>query len=240
MVNNSPTSTRLAGEFVGLRRRLDCIFANWNLLGNPFFDAWRNGELPLETIRLFAEDFGTVIKLIPRGWKAVGDREHGQESLVHIAMWDSFCKCLNTWPAAEPKLAEVGALAESSKRIFSSKYSALGGLYAIDLLFNGCAAVLKEGLQAHYRQLDQSLYEEFFDIHASDSGLICALANYLDSCSEEGHRQVISACEETCELLWHSLNAINGTAIIMGAIHEPALSGTMSNFASGADTIGQA
>ena len=140
-----------------LRKRLDCIVANWKLLGNPFFEALRNGELPIETIQLFAKDFGHVIKLVPKGWETIGDTERMQESQVHIVMWDCFCKSLNTWATSEPKLPENVTLAESCKRVFSSKFTALGGLYAIDLLFDGCAAGIKARPLPSYRSLYQAL-----------------------------------------------------------------------------------
>jgi pyrroloquinoline-quinone synthase len=65
-------------------------------LKHPFYRAWTNGTLPVDALRVYAQDYGQFIAALPRGWAAIGDKDYTAEEESHIPLWEEFAQSLGT------------------------------------------------------------------------------------------------------------------------------------------------
>jgi hypothetical protein len=54
-----------------LQQQLDAIVAKWDLNTHPFYESWRAGTLPVDTLRYYAEEYGQLVRLMPSGWSTL-------------------------------------------------------------------------------------------------------------------------------------------------------------------------
>ena len=112
-----------------IRSKLNKKIERWNLLNHPFYEAWNAGELPESTLKLYAEEYGAFISLMPVGWRRISDEETAREEEDHIEMWEEFAEGLGTY-ISNAAIDEVKQLVDNTNLWFSEDVSALGALYA--------------------------------------------------------------------------------------------------------------
>lgn len=187
------------------KEALDASIARWDLQQHPFYQAWSAGSLPVEALKTYAADYGAFIAYIDRGWERVGNSEHAAEERVHAGMWDQFARALGTL-TGKPATPEVAALMEISRRLFNSKPSALGALYAFEAQQPVTSEAKLKGLRSHY-PLPESAHT-YFMVHASDYHEADMIVEDIAMLGEADRQTAIAACGEMCEALYNALSGI--------------------------------
>lgn len=72
------------------KQQLDSILEKWDLLKHPFYQAWSAGSLPVEALKVYAQEYGTFINILEDGWKTLGDLETAEEEREHAELWEQF------------------------------------------------------------------------------------------------------------------------------------------------------
>src|SRR5690606_3479727 len=137
-----------------------------NLNTHPFYESWRAGTLPVETLRYYAEEYGQLVRLMPSGWSTLDSPALVREEEDHSIMWGKFAACLSTEVPRSAQLPETKEMVEPVTRLFSNPVTALGALYAFEVQQPETATSKLEGLKEFYPQLDAKLYTEYFDVHS--------------------------------------------------------------------------
>lgn len=195
---------------MNLKQQFDAIVEEWNLNKHPFYESWRAGTLPVETLRCYAEEYGQLVRLMPSGWSTLASPELVQEEEEHSVMWDDFARCLDTEVPGAAAITETKEMVGNVTELFSRPASAIGALYAFEVQQPETATSKLDGLKEHYPQLNEELYSEYFKVHAvnhHESEAVLALAEQLD---EAGQAEAVAACERMCKTLWNALTGIHG------------------------------
>ena len=191
-----------------IKSKLDARIQAWALLKHPFYQAWEAGELPLEALQAYAREYGAFIRLMPVGWKTLGDAETEQEEIEHIELWQDFASGLGT-QIADAELPAVKDLVASTEEAFAAKASALGALYAFEAQQPETAKSKLEGLKAHY-DLPQKV-EPYFEEHSHNEHEAVKLIKQLSGLSEDEQTRAMDACERMSKALWDALTDIHDT-----------------------------
>ncbi len=181
------------------------VFEQYNLLQHPFYLAWNAGRLTKEQMAVYADEYGSFIQLISKGWKAAGEQAIAMEEEEHYVLWKNFAESLGT-KKMRANISQVNELVSSVKNCFGSYAGALGALYAFEAQQPATAASKLEGLKKHYS--DWHPDETYFTIHQADFEEPALLEKKINSLSKEEKLVAALACEETCSLLWNALTGI--------------------------------
>ena len=190
---------------MNIKRRLDETISNWNLLENPFYQAWSDGTLPREALCTYAGEYGALISLMPSGWETLADYEIAQEEREHLELWCDFARGLDT-EIGQARVPKVKNLVETAQRLFSSPTTALGALYAFESQQPATAQSKLEGLQSFY-DLPQTV-EPYFEIHSHNQHESEKLLDRIELLSSEEQDKALDACETMSVALWDALNGI--------------------------------
>ena len=188
------------------KQALDSKIADYNLLNHPFYEAWSAGELPVETIRSYAREYGAFISTIPEGWEALDDVEIAKEEIEHIDLWADFAAGLDT-AVGEAQIPQVKALMRTAHELFSERTTALGALYAFEAQQPATAQSKLMGLKAFY-QLPKSV-EPYFETHSHNEHEAEKLLKHIGTLPSDSHDTVVQACEKMSIALWDALTGIH-------------------------------
>ena len=190
---------------MNIKHRLDETIANWNLLENPFYQAWSDGTLPQEALRTYASEYGALISLMPSGWETLADYEIAQEEREHLELWCDFARGLDT-EIGQARVPKVKNLVETAQHLFSTPVTALGALYAFESQQPATAQSKLEGLQSFYN-LPHTV-EPYFEIHSHNQHESEKLLDQIEFLSSEEQEKALDACETMSAALWDALNGI--------------------------------
>jgi pyrroloquinoline-quinone synthase len=193
---------------MNIKHRLDETIANWNLLQNPFYQAWSEGTLPQEALRTYAREYGALISLMPSGWETLADHGIAQEEREHLDLWNDFARGLGT-EIGQAHRPQVRKLVETAQHLFAAPISALGALYAFESQQPATAQSKLEGLRVFY-DLPQ-IVEPYFEIHSHNEHESEKLLDRIKALSPEKQEKVLGACEIMSVALWDALNGIYET-----------------------------
>ena len=190
-----------------IETKLDAIVAKWHLLQHPFYRAWTDGTLPVDALRVYAQDYGQFVTALPRGWQAIGDTEYTAEEVAHIALWEDFAASLKTSIAVSqiPQMEQLMSLCDT---LFADRASALGAMYAFERQQPETAVSKLEGLREHFSQLDAALSEPYFEVHSGMQHEAVEILRLMQDLTDEEQLRAVAACEAMGEALWHSLTGI--------------------------------
>jgi pyrroloquinoline-quinone synthase len=213
---------------------LDSKVAAKAMLSHPFYRAWTDGTLSLDTLRAYARQYFHHVETFPRAVSAVhsacDDRE-GRRMLAenlaeeegldagkqdHATLWLMFACGLGESEAAVRAQAlnpETEALIETFRRLSRRSYaSGLGALYAYESQFPGVASAKIEGLIDRYGiESEETL--RFFRVHESadvEHSDVCR--RLLDRLPEDQRDEAVAAGEELAGSLWYFLSGVEATA----------------------------
>ena len=215
---------------------IDSKVAERAMLKHPFYQAWTEGRLPLDTLRDYARQYFHHVEAFPRAISAVHcacpDRD-GRRMLAenlaeeegleagkqdHASLWLMFACGLGEGEAAvraQPLNPETQALIETFRRLSRQSYAAgLGALYAYESQFPGVASAKIEGLIDRYGIADEETLR-FFRVHESadvEHSAVCR--KLLDRLPEEERAEAIAAGEELAGALWNFLSGVEARASI--------------------------
>jgi pyrroloquinoline-quinone synthase len=215
---------------------IDGKVAERAMLRHPFYQAWTEGRLPLDTLRAYSRQYFHHVEAFPRAVSAVHsaceDRD-GRRMLAenlaeeegveagkqdHATLWLMFACGLGEDEAAirgqalNPETrALIGTFRKLSRRSYAS---GLGALYAYESQFPGVASAKIEGLIDRYGIADEPTLR-FFRVHEIadvEHGAVCRAL--LDRLPEDQRAEAIAAGEELAGALWNFLSGVEVSAAL--------------------------
>jgi pyrroloquinoline-quinone synthase len=209
---------------------IDAKVASRAMLRHPFYQAWTEGRLPLDTLRGYARQYFHHVEAFPRAVSAVHsacpDRD-GRRMLAenlaeeegiaagkqdHATLWLMFACGLGENEAAvrgQRLNAETEALIETFRKLSRRSYAAgLGALYAYESQFPKVASAKIEGLIERYGITDEETLR-FFRVHENadvEHSAVCGAL--LDRLPEADKAEAIAAGEELAAALWNFLSGV--------------------------------
>jgi pyrroloquinoline-quinone synthase len=215
---------------------IDAKVAERAMLRHPFYQAWTEGRLPLETLRDYARQYFHHVEAFPRAVSAVhsacpdasGRRmiaenlaeEEGVEAgkQAHAELWLMFaCGLGESEDAvrAQPLNPETQALIDTFRKLSRQSYAAgLGALYAYESQFPAVASAKIEGLVDRYGIADEETLR-FFRVHQSadvEHSAVCR--GLLDRLDADETAEAIAAGEELAGALWNFLSGVEANAAV--------------------------
>lgn len=215
---------------------IDSKVAERAMLNHPFYRAWTEGRLPLETLRDYARQYFHHVEAFPRAVSAVHsvceDRD-GRRMLAenlaeeeglgsgkhdHASLWLMFACGLGESESAIRAQAlnpETEALIDTFRRLSRRSYAAgLGALYAYESQFPAVARAKIEGLVDRYG-IDGEDMLRFFRVHESadvEHSDVCR--GLLERLPETDREEAIAAGEELAGALWNFLSGVEARASV--------------------------
>jgi pyrroloquinoline-quinone synthase len=190
-----------------MRDRLDAAIGEHRLLEHPFYQAWRDGTLPVEALATYAAEYGAFIAAVDQGWASVGEHEHAAEERRHADLWSVFGRHFGA-EVSSPRLAETAALVETSRRLFSDPATAWGALYAFESQQPGTSEEKLKGLVDHFGVDGDGPAAEYFRVHAADYHEADAIVDALEADPDAADSAVV-ACAEMSVALWDALSGVH-------------------------------
>jgi pyrroloquinoline-quinone synthase len=216
--------------------RIDSKVAERAMLSHPFYQAWTEGRLPLDTLRDYARQYFHHVEAFPRAVSAVHsacpDRE-GRRMLAenlaeeegleagkqdHASLWLMFACGLGEDEAAvrmQQLNRETRELIETFGKLSRRSYaSGLGALYAYESQFPSVASAKIEGLIDRYGIKDEETLR-FFRVHEEadvEHGRVCRAL--LDRLPEAEREEAVAAGEELAGALWNFLSGVEREAAV--------------------------
>ena len=181
--------------------RINEIIEKRSLLNHPFYQAWNEGTLPIESLKNYAAQYFHFEKAYPTFLSGIHhrcedpeirqhildnlwDEEHGEDN--HVELWMRFCDALgldrDEIVNSAPK-ASTTELVQTYKQMTSdmSLTSGAVALYAFESQVPEVAKAKINGLRQYYNMTD-SRSTSFFDVHKT-----------LDEQHSDAERQMIEA-----------------------------------------------
>ena len=215
---------------------IDSKVAERAMLSHPFYQAWTEGRLPLDTLRDYSRQYFHHVEAFPRAVSAVhsacDDRE-GRRMLAenlaeeegleagkqdHASLWLMFAYGLGEREEAvrsQRLNPETRALIDTFRKLSRQSYAAgLGALYAYESQFPGVAHAKIEGLIERYGISEESTLR-FFRVHESadvEHSDVCR--TLLDRLPEAQRGEAIAAGEELAGALWNFLSGVEARASV--------------------------
>ena len=210
--------------------QIDSKVAKRAMLSHPFYKAWTEGRLPIDTLRAYSRQYFHHVDAFPRAVSAVHsacpDRD-GRRMLAenlaeeegveagkqdHASLWLMFACGLgeNEVAVRSQKLnAETLGLIETFRKLSRRSYaSGLGALYAYESQFPAVASAKIEGLIERYDVKDEETLR-FFRVHESadvEHSRVCR--ELLDRLPESERAEAVAAGEELAGALWNVLSGV--------------------------------
>src|SRR5437868_11829581 len=204
------------------------------MLKHPFYQAWTDGRLPIDTLRAYARQYFHHVEVFPRAVSAVHSRcpdRDGRRMLAenlaeeegieagkqdHATLWLMFACGLGESEVAvrcQALNGETQALIDTFRRLSRRSYAAgLGALYAYESQFPGVASAKIEGLIGRYG-IDDEATLRFFRVHESadvEHSSVCRAL--LDRLPEAEQAEAVAAGEELAGALWNFLSGVEARA----------------------------
>jgi pyrroloquinoline-quinone synthase len=209
---------------------IDSKVAERAMLKHPFYQAWTEGRLPLDTLRAYARQYFHHVEAFPRAVSAVHsacpDRD-GRRMLAenlaeeegieagkqdHATLWLMFAAGLGEAEAsvrAQELNGETQALIDTFRTLSRRSYaSGLGALYAYESQFPSVASAKIEGLIDRYGIKDEETLR-FFRVHETadvEHSSVCR--ELLDRLPETEKAEAVAAGEELAGALWTFLSGV--------------------------------
>jgi pyrroloquinoline-quinone synthase len=216
--------------------RIDAKVAERAMLKHPFYQAWTDGSLPIDTLRAYARQYFHHVEAFPRAVSAVHsacpDRD-GRRMLAenlaeeegigagkqdHAGLWLMFAAGLGESEGAvraQQVNPETQALIDTFRRLSRQSYAVgLGALYAYESQFPEVARAKIEGLVDRYGIADEPTLR-FFRVHedadVEHSSVCRALLDRLPDAQKE---EAVAAGEELAGALWNFLSGVEARASV--------------------------
>src|SRR4051812_20353645 len=226
----------MEGRMTEVSKAIDSKVAAKAMLSHPFYQAWTDGTLSLDTLRAYARQYFHHVEAFPSAVSAVHsncpDRE-GRRTLAenlaeeegieagkqdHATLWLMFACGLgeNEGSVRSQQLnPETEALIGTFRRLSRQSYAAgLGALYAYESQFPGVATAKIEGLVDRYGIADEETLR-FFRVRASadvEHSAVCR--ELLDRLSDADRDEAIAAGEELAGALWNFLSGVEARVTV--------------------------
>ncbi len=212
-----------------MRNTLSETLSSHHLLKHPYYQAWTDGTLPIESLRTYAAQYNHHVQAFPRYLSATHslcDSAQGRKALLenlveeegegggkvnHPELWARFAEglgvsreTLESTPA-EPATRE---LLDTFYRNSRASYArGLGALYAYEHQVPAVAEFKTDALKKHFGVTDARTLM-FFDVHRqADVEHTRDLERLMGELSDEDFLEAESAAKEASKALWGFLDA---------------------------------
>ena len=178
---------------------IDSKVAERAMLKHPFYQAWTEGRLPLDTLRAYARQYFHHVEAFPRAVSA-----------VHSACPDRDGRRMLAENLAEEEGIEAGKQDHASLWLMFA--CGLGALYAYESQFPGVASAKIDGLIERYGISDEATLR-FFRVHESadvEHSSVCR--ELLDRLPDAEKAEAVAAGEELAGALWNFLSGVEARA----------------------------
>jgi pyrroloquinoline-quinone synthase len=215
---------------------IDGKVAGRAMLQHPFYQAWTEGRLSLDTLRAYARQYFHHVEAFPPAVSAVHsacpDRD-GRRMLAenlaeeegieagkqdHATLWLMFACGLGESEEAvraQGLNPETQALIETFRRLSRRSYaSGLGAIYAYESQFPAVASAKIEGLIDRYGITEEETLR-FFRVHETadvEHSSVCR--GLLDRLPEDQKAEAIAAGEELAGALWNFLSGVEARTAV--------------------------
>lgn len=201
-----------------------------HLLKHEFYQAWNCGEVPMETLRLYAQQYYHHVKAFPRYVSATHsncdeikarqfllenliDEEKGEEN--HPELWMKFAEGMGETRENVKNaslLPETTDLVDTFMGFAKKSYpEGLGALFAYENQIPEVAKFKIDALRKHY-QIENASTLAFFQVHQSaDVYHTQTLTGLLNELSPEDQKLAENAATVTADRLWKFLDGIHKT-----------------------------
>ena len=209
---------------------IDAAVARRPMLAHPFYQAWTEGRLTLDTLRAYARQYFHHVEAFPRAVSAVHsacpDRQGrlmlaenlaeeeglGEGKQDHASLWLMFAEGLGQREdtvRCQELNPETQALIDTFRRLSGQSYAAgLGALYAYESQFPAVARAKIEGLVDRYGIADEPVLR-FFRVHATadvEHSAVCR--ELLDHLPADERAEAVAAAEQLVAALWNFLSGV--------------------------------
>lgn len=214
---------------------IDGRVADRAMLSHPFYRAWTEGRLPIDTLRSYARQYFHHVEAFPRAVSSVhslcpdaaGRRmlaenlaeEEGVEAgkQDHASLWLMFACGLGESEEAvraQSLNRETRDLIDTFRRLSRRSYaSGLGALYAYESQFPAVASAKIAGLTDRYGLSDEDTLR-FFRVHETADAEHSSVCRYLlDHLPETEREEAIAAADELAGALWNFLSGVEAASV---------------------------
>ena len=200
----------------------------YNLLQHPFYVAWSNGELSIDTLKMYAQEYYGHVAAFPRYISTIHsmcteieDRQILLENLIdeeqgsnnHPELWLRFAEGVgcNREDCHTQELNSTKKLVNEYFNITRDSYAkGLGALYAYEKQTPEVAKSKIEGLKKFYNITDPSTLE-FFEVHmVADEWHTEECAKLLQKMHAKDQILARQGALEGAKLLWQFLDEMYG------------------------------
>jgi pyrroloquinoline-quinone synthase len=196
----------------------------YHLLKHPFYQAWNNGELSINTLQIYAKEYYGHVAAFPRYISSIHslcekieDRQILLENLIdeeqgidnHPELWMKFAEGLGC-SREDCRTQELNSTKKLVNEYFditrSSYASGLGALYAYERQTPEIAKSKIDGLQKFYNIKDEQTLK-FFLVHMeADEWHTEECSNLLNKMNPEEQQKALNGAVKGAQLLWNFLD----------------------------------
>lgn len=210
-----------------LLESIDALIEEYHLLKHPFFQAWTEGKLGRETLRLYAEQYYQHVRAFPENLKQLAGRSRSplaevvEENLAdeenpqapHPALWQRFAESVGVsreaLEAARP-LPGIAALLDTFDEVSShgSLAEAVAAFYAYEAQVPEISTRNISSLRRFYNVTEPQALA-YFEVHEeADARHRAAWRAWLGGQAAADKLGVLLAAERSLKALWGALDAV--------------------------------
>jgi pyrroloquinoline-quinone synthase len=206
---------------------LDGLIEQHHLLKHPFYRAWTEGSLPIESLQTYAQQYYQHVRAFPENLKQLSARSTGKLTDIiddniaeeldpvapHPVLWRQFAASLGVTGAAldtARPFPGIAALLDSYDEIVSqgTMAQAVACFYAYEAQVPEIATQKINGLRRFYGITEPNALA-YFQVHEeADVRHRAAWRNWLASEKSADSFGVLCAAERSLKALWGALDAV--------------------------------
>lgn len=220
---------------------IDAAVKERSMLAHPFYQAWEEGRLSLETLREYSKQYFHHVEAFPRAVSAVHancpdargrrllaenlaeEEGLGEGKNDHATLWMDFANGLGADEAEVRGVAinpETQGLIDAFRTLSRSSYAAgLGALYAYESQLPAIATTKIDGLVERYGVSDEKAIR-FFKVHeAADIEHSQVCRELIDALPEAERAEALAGATALSEALLRFLDGMQRTCGIEECAH---------------------
>jgi pyrroloquinoline-quinone synthase len=206
---------------------LDSLIEQHHLLKHPFYRAWTEGSLPMESLQTYAVQYYHHVRAFPENLKQLSARSTGKLTEIiddniseelnpaapHPLLWRQFAESLGVseseMDSARP-FPGIAALLDSYDEIVSqgTMAQAVACFYAYEAQVPEIATQKMAGLRRFYGITEPRALAYFAVHEEADVRHRAAWRNWLASEKDADSFGVLCAAERSLKALWGALDAV--------------------------------
>jgi pyrroloquinoline-quinone synthase len=211
----------------GTLELLDWLIEERHLLKHPFYRAWGEGSLPMESLQVYAEQYYQHVRAFPENLRQLAGRASGdlakvvEENLAeeldpaapHPALWREFAHAVGVSETALEEarpLPGIAALLDTYDEVAAqgTMAQAVASFYAYEAQVPETATQKITGLRRYYGICDERALA-YFSVHQeADVRHRAAWRTWLASQTDADTFGVLCAAERSLKALWGALDAV--------------------------------